>query len=299
MGSIVLWLADGTAFFTGLVLVVVGLPFLVVWQRLRLLRVVPAAGIAIGAAIAVLSSAPQPLWLLVAWGASSAAAFCIVFVPIRSRSLRLSRRMAVAFAVILTAALGLAEMRYRLDPAIPAPPGRTVHAIGDSVSAGIRDGERPWPAILEDLTGLAVVNLARPGATAESALNQAAAIPDGPGLVMVEIGGNDLLGGASAAAFRRHLDALLGEIRRKGASIVLFELPLPPFQDDFGRVQRSLAREYGAVLVPKKVLASVFRLEGGTLDGIHLSPRGHEALARAVADRIASSARGASAPLPN
>ena len=53
------------------------------------------------------------------------------------------------------------------------------------------------------------------------------------------------------------------------------------------RAPTRLAKEYGAVLIPKRILAEVIRAPGATLDGIHLSPTGHAALAAAV-DRMLS-----------
>jgi lysophospholipase L1-like esterase len=298
MNPVVLWLADGTAFFAGLAAVAAGLLLILIRWKYRLVRPALVAAVFAGGAIAVISSAPQPVGLLTAWGSAAAAALCLAAVHPKAKALRPGRAVTVALAVALSAVLAGAEFRYRRAPAIQLPPGAKVFVVGDSLSAGVRSGERPWPAVLADLTGAAVVNLARPAATTDSARSQAAAIDfvgrprNSERLVLVEIGGNDVLGCADPAAFRRDLGALLGEIRAKGAGlVVLFELPLPPFRDDFGRAQRELAREHGAVLIPKTVLASVLGIEGGTIDGIHLSPKGHDALARSVAGMVGRPAR--------
>jgi acyl-CoA thioesterase-1 len=62
----------------------------------------------------------------------------------------------------------------------------------------------------------------------------------------------------------------------------MFELPLPPFYNEFGRIQRRLARAHGVALIPKWVLLGVLRGQAATLDSIHLSPAGQREMARSV-----------------
>jgi lysophospholipase L1-like esterase len=75
---------------------------------------------------------------------------------------------------------------------------------------------------------------------------------------------------------------LLDRVVSRGRVIVMFELPLPPLCNEYGRIQRRLASEYGVCLIPKRVLARVLTGNGATLDSIHLSRRGHEQMASAV-----------------
>jgi len=62
----------------------------------------------------------------------------------------------------------------------------------------------------------------------------------------------------------------------------MFELPLLPFCNAFGRAQRILAKKHEVTLIPKSYMTKVFSLKGGTLDGLHLSQKGHNALANSV-----------------
>ena len=62
----------------------------------------------------------------------------------------------------------------------------------------------------------------------------------------------------------------------------MFELPLPPFCNDYGRVQRLLAAKYGVLLIPKRLLMAVLREEDSTVDSIHLTRRGHQRMANIV-----------------
>ena len=161
---------------------------------------------------------------------------------------------------------------------------RPIIVIGDSLSAGINDGEDvPWPTRLGKLTVAPVSNHAQAGATCRSALKQLHALPK-QCVVIVEIGGNDLLSGRSSSDFRADLDALLSEIQTPDRDVVMFELPLPPLFNGYGYAQRKLAAKHHVALIPRRLLASVLFGQDATLDSIHLSNRGHQHLAERVAE---------------
>jgi acyl-CoA thioesterase I len=157
-----------------------------------------------------------------------------------------------------------------------------LYIIGDSITAGLGGKMETWPQLLAKSRPVEVVDLARMGATTASALQQADALPKDGGLVLLEIGGNDLLGTTSAADFERDLDRLLNQVCVPDRMVLMFELPLPPFYNEFGRAQRRLASNHGVILIPKRFLASVLTGPGATLDSIHLDRFGHEKMADVV-----------------
>ena len=166
---------------------------------------------------------------------------------------------------------------------IPVSRDLPIVVIGDSLSAGINDGvDIPWPTCLEKMTSAKVSNNAQAGATCHSAIKQLENLPERC-VVIVEIGGNDLLGGRSSAEFRKDLDELLSEIKRPGRDVVMFELPLPPLFNGYGSTQRELADKHNVALIPRRLLASVLFTEDATLDSIHLSNDGHQQLAERIA----------------
>ena len=81
-------------------------------------------------------------------------------------------------------------------------------------------------------------------------------------VVLVELGGNDLLSGLPTREFARDLETLLASLRQPGRTIVMLELPLFPFQSGYGRAQRALARRFDVYLIPKRYLASVLGTRG-------------------------------------
>jgi acyl-CoA thioesterase-1 len=155
-----------------------------------------------------------------------------------------------------------------------------VYVIGDSMSEGTGESEiETWPRRLARDHQLTVHNLARVAATAASAGRQADRVKAPAALVIVEIGGNDILGGTPAKDFERALDALLARLSCDERVVVLLELPLPPCSPAFGAIQRRVAVRHGAILAPKRLLVRVLTTDGATLDSIHLTSRGHAILA--------------------
>lgn len=129
---------------------------------------------------------------------------------------------------------------------------------------------------------LKVQDVSHVGETAAAALKRVSSIEIDSPLVIVEIGGNDLLGITSSARFARDLDALLSALTASQRQIVMFELPLPPFCHEYGRIQRTLARKHGVALIPKRVLLSILAPSESTLDTIHFSQSGHQQMADCI-----------------
>jgi len=159
--------------------------------------------------------------------------------------------------------------------------------IGDSLSAAETDPKlTAWPELIQ-ARGWRVTNKAAMGATAASALRQVTGVDTSDAMVLLVIGGNDLLGPTSPQKFEEALDELVRSASGKGTQVVLFELPLPPFCFEWGAIQRRVAKKYeGCRLVTRRVIATVLGGDGNTVDGIHLSQKGHEEMARLVVETV-------------
>jgi acyl-CoA thioesterase I len=279
MNPIILYMADGKSFFIGLALAGLGVACLLRFQA-RFVRPVSTIAVLVGMALVLISSTPQPLWSYILWFAS--AGVCLL-VGNSNKAPRKLRTNSAILMLLLTCGLLWAEAAYLRRPKVAIPAGKTVYVLGDSLSAGMGTDDRCWPAVLAQISGLPVVNLAEPGATVQSALRQAERVAEPGSIVIVEIGGNDLLGGTEAAVFRARLDTLIAKLRSDQDTIVMLELPLFPFKNAYGAAQREVAARYGVTLVPKRFLTRVLGLKDATLDGLHLSQKGHDALAAEMA----------------
>ena len=107
-------------------------------------------------------------------------------------------------------------------------------------------------------------------------------------VVLIQIGGNDLLGGVPAVAFEKSLDATLSKLVMPGRTMVMFELPLLPNKIAYGQIQRHLAAKYGVWLIPKRYFTEVIGGRDATSDGLHLSETGAHRMATLVAQTLSS-----------
>jgi acyl-CoA thioesterase-1 len=276
--------ASGDAFFVGIAFVLATVIVFTFVQR-SWVKIVGTLAVIVGLLLIVFSATPLPYSVYAVAGGAT----LLWLVEERShRPVNVSRRKWIRGVVFVCWAItaGL-EIPYHVVPRVESPRAAKICIVGDSLSAGLgQRGEYTWPRIIASETAIEVVDCSGVGATAASALRQVQRFPQGPLLVLLEIGGNDLLGTTSAWAFERDLDRLLAAVCSPERVVVMFELPLPPFHNEFGRAQRTLAANNGVTLIPKRVLASVLTDSGGTVDSLHLSAEGHRKLAAAVLQMI-------------
>lgn len=279
---LVFHVASGQAFFSGVACLTIAVYLSARngrGQRHRLMA--RNALVCLGGLLAFVSATPLPPWfnllLLLA---------TLLWLTCEAFGGQLVPGLRVAAAVVWVAA-ALVEWPYHLAPKVPPLGHPTLGIIGDSLTAGMGESRTvTWPRILADRHGVSVRDHSLAGATVASALRQAAAMSSDERLVLLEIGGNDILGETTPSGFEKGLATLLASVCRPGRVVVMLELPLPPTYNAYGRIQRRLARQYKALLVPKRVLLGIIQGQGTTLDSIHLSRKGHQDMADAIWDAV-------------
>lgn len=280
MNWLVYHIASGQAFFTGIALVILAASISIrtkVWTRIAVLSFLT------GAIAITISSTAIPYWFYVV---AVIATVPWVISPYVKRWRRWAPHAVIA-AWFVAAAL---EVPYHITPTLEPASSRSLTVIGDSVTAGMGDGDtaEKWPAILAKQHAVTVQDISHVGETAASALKRAREYQIVAPVVILEIGGNDLLGSTSSAQFALDLDALLTHISSPDRQLIMFELPLPPFTHEYGRSQRSLARKHNVLLVPKRVFLSILAADDSTLDTIHLSQSGHDRMAACVWELVSA-----------
>ena len=275
MNWLVFHIVSGQAFFTGVALLILAVVSSTrsrpIYSRITVLSFL------IGVIAIVISSTAIPYWYY-----GIAVAVTLVWIAARFKP---DWRRGATYAVIavwLSAAL--IELPYHVIPSLEPARTRTVTVIGDSVTAGVGGDEtsETWPGLLARQHQLQVQDISHMGETAASALKRAKSQTIESSVVVVEIGGNDVLGSTTSAQFESDLDELLDHLEAADRQVIMFELPLPPFCTEFGRVQRTVAAKHNVVLIPKRVFLSVIAGSDATLDSIHLSQSGHQFMADCV-----------------
>lgn len=256
------------------------LSVLVAWYAEHRSVMAAAFGVAIlGWLLLLISSPLQPLWL---YGLEMAG-FIVWLWTNRKLSTPCAIRICASLSLLaVSLLLALHELRHALSPGIPPIIAQRFCVIGDSLSAGVRTNEVSWPAVLAKRHDVQVASFARPGARLQDALAQADHLTPSDTLVLLEIGGNDLLGGTPLREFERDMTRLLDAVSKPGRVMLMLELPLPPLCNLYGAAQRHIADKFGVVLIPKRHLVAVLCGQAATIDGLHLSQSGHDHMAKMV-----------------
>jgi acyl-CoA thioesterase-1 len=144
----------------------------------------------------------------------------------------------------------------------------TVLIVGDSISAGFGlDTSKGWVALLRQRleqqgSSDKLVNASISG---DTSANGAARLPallaeHKPGLVILELGGNDGLRGMPPTQLQQNLAAMIDRSRESGAKVLLLGMKLPP---NYGtRYTQAFAKVYSDLAEQKKVAFVPFFLEG-------------------------------------
>ena len=187
------------------------------------------------------------------------------------------------------------------DSAAIAGPSRTILAFGDSLFAGYRlQPSESYPAQLQaalraEGINATVQNAGVSGDTTAAGRQRFAFTLDNmatkPDLLILELGGNDLLRGLPVEETRANLDFMMAEATKRGIPVLLMGMRAPPnyggdFQRQFDAIYRDLAREYDADLVPFFQEPIIARPELNQADRIHPTAQGVAALVEATLDDV-------------
>jgi lysophospholipase L1-like esterase len=176
----------------------------------------------------------------------------------------------------------------------PLPPGSVVLALGDSLTAGYGlDPEQAWPALLAARTGWQIVNGGVSGDQTADALARLPALMDAhaPKLVLVTLGGNDMLRKLPEAQTRGNLARILALTGSRGAQPVLLATPRPSVAGVvFQRLSAApfyaeIARERKVPLI-EDAIAEVLSDPDLKLDQLHPNAEGQRVLADKLFDAL-------------
>ena len=178
----------------------------------------------------------------------------------------------------------------------------TVLALGDSLFAGYGLGPgESYPAHLEAAlkargTPVRIVNAGVSGDTTADGLARVDFVLGGmkakPALVIISLGGNDMLRAVPPAETRKSLEAILAKFKEAKVPVVLLQLLAAPnlgkdYADQFNPIYPALAKKYGAKLVPFWLAPLQGHPELLQGDHIHPTIEGIDKLVAATVDQVA------------
>ena len=192
----------------------------------------------------------------------------------------IQRSLFTLFALFLLAACDRGPTLPKLNP------HDVIVAFGDSLTHGTGANKATaYPAVLASLTGHTVINAGIPGDTTATGLQR---LPDvlaeyKPRLVLLCLGGNDMLTRQPAASTENNLRLLVQTIRASGADVVLIGVPAPKL---FGGTPDFYARLAEEMQLPleQDIFNDVLKDNRLKSDPIHANAAGYQQVAERLAE---------------
>ncbi len=245
-------------------------------SRKRSLLILKTIALLAGLILIAVSMTPIPYWWYAMLGV---AAVYWMWIFRRKKSLPDRESMAVRGIWVCVLSALVLELPYALLPRLASPQTRELVILADSLTAGLEEKDVTWPERLAERVDYPILDLSHVGAVVKDGLSMIEDANLDSQLVLIELGGNDLLGSTPSQEFHDNLNRLLQTLSEANCTILMFELPLPPFRYDIAYSQRTLCNRYNVQLIPKRYLLATIVGEGKTVDSVHLSEKGHEKLA--------------------
>ena len=161
-------------------------------------------------------------------------------------------------------------------------------AFGDSLTYGTGAAEHEsYPAVLAQLTGRSVVRAGVPGEVTAQSLQRLPEVlaEHKPKLVIVCLGGNDMLRQLGEAEIVSNLRAIVRKVRESGAQAVLVGVPRLALLSSAPKFYEDIAREFGIPYEGAVVTGVLYRSEFKS-DPIHPNAAGYRKIAEALADLL-------------
>ena len=188
-----------------------------------------------------------------------------------------------AFVLLLVAAL--ASCGESVPRVAPVGPNEVIVAFGDSLTYGTGAAEtESYPVVLGQLIGRKVVRAGVPGEVTAQGLARLPQVIEEhrPALMIVCLGGNDMLRRMDEAQVRKNLREIIRAIRARGIAVVLVGVPKPALIASAPAFYGELAKEFGIPYEGKVVTDVMYQLELKA-DPIHPNAKGYRRMAEAIA----------------
>jgi acyl-CoA thioesterase-1 len=186
-------------------------------------------------------------------------------------------------------------LAWATAPAFAAGDGTTLVVLGDSLGSGhgLDDASKGWVSLLRQRLAarspdaIEVVNASRAGKTLEDGLGELPALlsEHHPGIVLIELGGNDAYLGATPAAMEASLGELVDLARAQHARVAILGIELPAVLDHDGALV-ALQQAYAGVAASRGVVVDTSLLRGIAGHPERVQADGVHPLAEAQADML-------------
>lgn len=167
----------------------------------------------------------------------------------------------------------------------PLASDAVILAYGDSLTFGLgaNHNTQSYPAVLQKLTGLPVVNAGISGEISEQGLSRLPSVLESvqPDLVILCHGGNDLIRRLGKEKLKQNLDQMIQLIEQSGAEVVVIAVPNFNIRFNVPDLYSDLAVKY-SLPIDLKLLIDLNADPAMKSDDIHPNAVGYSKMARSV-----------------
>jgi acyl-CoA thioesterase-1 len=199
------------------------------------------------------------------------------------RNVLRGNRLVLQFAVLMLVAISGCGDRTPKLPRLASTD--VIVAFGDSLTYGTGAAEHEsYPAVLAELIGHPVARSGVPGEVTAQGLQRLPEVIDEyrPRLMIVCLGGNDMLRRLNVAETRANLRSIIKTIKDRGIAVVLIGVPQPALLPSAPEFYAELAKEF-AIPYEGAILTTVLYAAEMKADAIHPNAKGYRQMAEAVA----------------
>lgn len=169
-----------------------------------------------------------------------------------------------------------------------APSGANIIAFGDSLTTGhgVRPNENLVALLQRDL-GVAIINAGRGGDTTGAAQERFVrdVLARNPKVVILELGGNDLMQRVPLDEIAANLESMIVRIHAAGAAVVLVGADAPLGAGGLSSRIEQLAEKHNTACVPN-ILSGVMGRSSLMIDQVHPNAEGHKIMAQRLAKEM-------------
>jgi acyl-CoA thioesterase-1 len=167
-------------------------------------------------------------------------------------------------------------------------PSDVIVAFGDSLTFGTGASEaESYPVVLGQLVSRKVVRAGVPGEVSEGGLARLQEVIDEhkPKLMIVCLGGNDMLRKVDEGQTQSNLRAIIKSIQSQGIAVMLVGVPKPALVTSAAPYYAQIAKEFN-IPYEGKIVTDVLYQRDQKSDAIHPNAKGYRRMAEAIADLL-------------
>ena len=192
------------------------------------------------------------------------------------------RRATVFFGFVLVVLCGCGAFDSGSEIRNSRPTGENIICFGDSLTSGF--GASPgmdYPSQLEGIIGRPVINAGVVGDTTVGALTRLDkdVLNRSPRIVLITLGGNDLMSGVNEEVFSNNLRTIIEMIQDRGALVIVGGIEITYWGEEFWEVYKQVCQETGAVLI-NNILHGIIDKPELMTDFIHPNDAGYTIIAQ-------------------